>query len=63
MKTSERPNVYFTRPKLKNTIRDGSSTALYAVYTVDTADMVYTVDTIDAVYTVYTIHEYSSFCT
>ena len=32
----------------KNTIRDGVSTALYAVYTVDmvyTIDMVYTVDT------------------
>ena len=30
----------------KNAIRDGGSTALEAVYTVETVDMVYTVDMI-----------------
>ena len=29
--------------RVKNTIRDGGSTALYAVVTVDTVDTVYTV--------------------
>ena len=33
-------------------MRDGRSTPLYAVDTVDTVDMVYSVDTIDKVYTV-----------
>ena len=33
--------------QLKNTIRDGGSTALYTAYTVYTGDMVYTVDTVD----------------
>ena len=45
----------------KNTIRDGGSTALYAVYTVytvytfDTFYMVYTVDLVYTVGTVYTV--------
>ena len=37
----------------KNTIKDGGSTALYAVYAVDmvyTTDMVYMFDTVDTVY-------------
>ena len=34
---------------MKNTIRDGSSTALYTAYTVDTVDVV------NIVYTAYTI--------
>ena len=41
----------------KNTIRDGGSTALYAVYAVDmvyTTDMVYTFDTVCNVQTVLT---------
>ena len=42
----------------KNTIRDGGSTALYAVYAVDmvyTTDMVYTFDTVDTVCNVQTV--------
>ena len=38
--------------EMKNTIRDGGSTTLYAANTVDT---VYTVYTVDMVYTVYTV--------
>ena len=37
---------------VKNTIRDGGSTALKIAYTVDAVD---TVDTVDTVYTVYTV--------
>ena len=37
---------------IKNTIRDGGSTALQAAYTIDT---VYSVDTVDIVYTVNTV--------
>ena len=36
----------------KDTIRDGGSTALYAVYAVD---MVYTFDTVDTVYNIQTV--------
>ena len=39
----------------KNTIRDGGSTTLWAVYTVDTVDTVQTVHTDDTVYTLYTV--------
>ena len=48
-------NPHPRTPKLKNTIRDGGSTSLYAAYTVDTVDtvhMIYTVDTVDTVYTI-----------
>ena len=40
---------------MKNTIRDGDSTALYAIYTFDTFEMVYTVDTVDMVYTIHIV--------
>ena len=40
----------------KNTIRDGGSTALYAVYTVYTVDTFYMVYTVDLVYTVGTVY-------
>ena len=40
---------------LKNTIRDGGSTALYTAYTVDTVDRAYTVDTVYTVYMIYTV--------
>ena len=43
----------------RNTIREGSSTALYAAYTVDTVVTVYTFDTVDIVTAfdmVYTAH-------
>ena len=55
--------------KQKTTIRDGSSTALYAAYTVnsvatvDTVNTVYTVDTVDMVYTVDMTHNEESFHT
>ena len=39
-------------PNEKITIRDGGSTGLYVVNTVDTVDMVDTVGTVDVVYTV-----------
>ena len=41
--------------KLKNIIRDGGGSALYAVYTVDTVDIVDTVEAVDIVDTVKTI--------
>ena len=53
---------------MKNTTRDGGSSALYAVYivntvyTVDTVDLVYTVDivcTVDIVYSVDKVATYS----
>ena len=48
--------------QIKNTIRDGVSTALCAAFTVDTGDtvntvdMVYTVDMVDTVDMVYTVN-------
>ena len=47
--------------EVKNTIRDGGNTTLYAanivdtVFTVDTVDMVYTVDIVYTVDTVYNV--------
>ena len=48
-------NREYRKLKKQNTIRDEGSTTLYAVYTVDTVDMVYTVDTVYTVDMVYTI--------
>ena len=42
-KRTDCPNIFTRVQSIKNTIRDGGSTALYAVYTVYTVDMVYTV--------------------
>ena len=61
-KYHQRSNYYLI---MKNTTRDGGSTALYAVYTVytvDTVDLVYTVDivcTVDIVYSVDKVSIYS----
>ena len=41
--------------KPKDTIRDGGSTALYTVDTIDTVDMVYAVDMVNTVDRVYTV--------
>ena len=51
-------NILFFQEFLKNTIRDGGSTTLYAANTVDTVytvDMVYTLYTVDTVDMVYTV--------
>ena len=40
---------------VKNTIRNGGCTALYAIYTFVTFDTVYTIDTVYTVDTVYTL--------
>ena len=49
--------------QVKISIKDGGSTALYAVCTVDIVDTVDTVDTVDMVYTVDMTHNEESFHT
>ena len=54
-KRTDCPNIFTRVQSIKNTIRDGGSTALYAVYTVYTVDMVYTFDMVYNVDMVYTV--------
>ena len=46
----------------RNMIRDGGSTALYAVYTIGTVDIVYTVDMVYIVDTVYAVDTVYMIC-
>ena len=46
--------------KIQKNIRGGGSTALYAIYTIDTSDMISTFDMVytdDSVFTVYTVYD------